>query len=75
MTDCVASPEDLLTVSDVAGWLRLKPAAVRALARRSEIGFYRVGRAIRFQPGDVKAFLERQRRPARGERALRAAGL
>ncbi len=67
--------DGLLTVSEVAAWLRLKPAAVRALARRSEITFFRVGRSIRFESADVEAFLARQRRPARGERALAAAGL
>lgn len=64
----------LLDVRDVAARLRLKPAAVRALARRGEIGFVRIGRSLRFRTDDVGAYLERQRRPARGEaRALRAA--
>jgi excisionase family DNA binding protein len=72
----VAAPiPTLLTVTDVAELFRLKPAAVRALARRGDLGFVRVGRAIRFRPGDLEAYLERQRRPARGERALAAAGL
>jgi excisionase family DNA binding protein len=63
----------LLTVSDVGNRLRLKPAAVRALTRSGEITFFRIGRSIRFQSEDVQAFLERQRRPARGEQALREA--
>jgi excisionase family DNA binding protein len=65
----------LLDCRDVAARLRLKPAAVRALTRRGEITFERIGRGLRFRPGDVEAYLERQRRPARGERALRAEGL
>jgi excisionase family DNA binding protein len=69
------APCALLTVSDVAGWLKLKPATVRALTRRGEISFHRVGRAIRFRPGDVEVYLARQRRPARGERALTASRL
>jgi excisionase family DNA binding protein len=63
----------LLTVPELAAALRLKPAAVRALARRGEISFYRVGRALRFRSDDVEAFLARQRRPARSERGARAA--
>jgi excisionase family DNA binding protein len=74
--ETVAGPvPTLLTVTDVATRLRLKPAAVRALTRRGEIGFYRVGRSIRFRSEDVEAFLERQWRPARGRRAVLAAGL
>lgn len=63
----------LLTVSDVANQLRLKPAVVRALTRRGEISFFRVGRSIRFQAEDVEVYLELCRRPARGERALERA--
>ena len=55
----------LLDVRDLAARLRLKAPAVRALARRGEITFERVGRGLRFRPGDVETFLERQRRPAR----------
>jgi excisionase family DNA binding protein len=65
-----AAADTLLTVSDLAARLRLKPAAVRALTRRGEIAFYRVGRSIRFDEADVDAYLERQRRPARGDRSL-----
>jgi excisionase family DNA binding protein len=71
----VTAPLALLTVSEVANQLRLKPASVRALTRRGEIGFYRVGRCIRFRSEDVEAYLERQWRPARGRRAVLAAGL
>ena len=61
---------DLLTVPEVAAALRKKPAAVRALANRGEISFYRVGRAILFAPTDLERFLAEHRRPARGEKAL-----
>jgi excisionase family DNA binding protein len=63
------STDTLLTVPELAAALRLKPAAVRALARRGEISFFRIGRSIRFRSGDVEAFLARQRRPARVEKA------
>lgn len=62
-----ATEAALLNVQDVAVQLRLTPAAVRALARRGEITFYRIGRGIRFRPEDVEAYLARKRRPARDE--------
>jgi len=65
----------LLDVGDVAARLGLKPAAVRSLTRRGDIGYHRVGRGLRFLPADVEAYLARQRRPARGERAVRAGAL
>jgi excisionase family DNA binding protein len=62
--------ERLLTVEDLAALLRKRPAAVRLLARGGAIAFHRVGRSLRFDPADVEAFLARQRRPARGEKAV-----
>lgn len=61
---------ELLTVAEVAAMLRKKPAAVRALANRGELSFYRVGRAMLFAPEDLAQFLSEHRRPARGEKAL-----
>jgi excisionase family DNA binding protein len=68
----MSAPVDprLLTVTEVAASLRKKPAAVRALANRGEISFYRVGRAMLFAPSDLQRFLSEHRRPARGEKAL-----
>ncbi len=65
-----AAPLHLNTVREVSDLLRKKPAAVRALALRGAISYYRVGRAILFKPADVEAFLARVRRPARAERGL-----
>jgi hypothetical protein len=53
----------------------VKLSAEAALARRGEITFERVGRGLRFRPGDVESYLERQRRPARGERAAACGGV
>lgn len=63
------SPQ-LLTVVEVAEALRKRPAAIRALANRGEISFFRVGRALLFAPSDLERFLAEHRRPARGEKAL-----
>jgi excisionase family DNA binding protein len=57
----------LLTVSELAVILRKRPAAVRALAQRGEIAFYRVGRAMLFDPQDVETFLAACRRPVKDE--------
>jgi excisionase family DNA binding protein len=57
---------DLLTVSELAPRLRMKPAKLRALANRGELVFYRIGRAMLFSPADVDAFLEDARRDATG---------
>lgn len=65
----------LLTVRDVADVLQKKPAAVRALANRGELAFYRIGREIRFAEPDLDVYLGRQRRevsdPEVGEKAVR----
>jgi excisionase family DNA binding protein len=65
----LAVSASLLTVGEVAGALRKKPAAVRALANRGELSFYRVGRTMLFSPIDLERFLAQHRRPARGEKA------
>jgi excisionase family DNA binding protein len=41
--------EPLWTVPDVAEYLRLKPEAVRAMARREELPAVKVGKAWRFK--------------------------
>ena len=60
----------LLTVEEVSEVLRKRPAAVRAIANRGAISFYRVGRAMLFTPADIQVYLDRCRRLARGEKAL-----
>ena len=64
------TPGSLLTVFEVAATLQKRPAAVREFANRGDLGFYRVGRTMRFAPEDVADFLARCRRPARGEKAV-----
>jgi excisionase family DNA binding protein len=59
-----------LIVSELAEILRKRPAAVRALAKRGEIAFFRVGRAMLFDPQDVETSLAACRRPAKDSRAL-----
>jgi excisionase family DNA binding protein len=67
----VTSP--LLTVKEVSQLLRLRPCSVRALAHRGEVGFFRVGHAMLFSQTDVEDYLNRCRRPTRGETAIKRA--
>ena len=62
------SERRLWNVSELAEILRKRPAAIRALAQRGEISFYRVGRAMLFDPQDVETFLAACRRPAKAVR-------
>jgi excisionase family DNA binding protein len=55
-----APGEQLLTLIEVARYLRLEPETVRSLARRQHIPAIKVGRLWRFRPQDVEAWLERQ---------------
>lgn len=56
--------EALLTVADVASLLRVSRAFV--YGARDRIGYVRLGRAIRFHPADVAAFLEASKCHAQG---------
>jgi excisionase family DNA binding protein len=56
--------KQLLTVADLAKLLHQKPPAVRLKAKRGEIGFHRVGKAMLFSSADVEAYLARAYRPA-----------
>ena len=47
----------LWDVKDVARYLKYDPSTVRAMARRGDIPSFKVGREWRFEPKDVKAFL------------------
>jgi excisionase family DNA binding protein len=69
-TSTGAELPELLTCSEAAGRLRMRPAKLRAIANRGELSFFRVGKAMLFAPDDLERFLELCRRPARGERAL-----
>ncbi len=55
----------LWTVNEVAAYLRVQPATVRALARRGEIPAVKIGRVWRFDAGRFRAHLEGVRRSKR----------
>jgi hypothetical protein len=54
----------LLTVHEVAAWFRVPPSWVygRTRARgRERLPFIKVGKYVRFDPAELRAFLTRQR--------------
>ena len=54
-----------LTVQDVAGLLHVSKSGVYALIKNGEIGFYKVGRKIRFTDAHVREYIGRSGRPPR----------
>jgi excisionase family DNA binding protein len=63
MTDLFDNPflHDLLTGSEVAGLLRLRPSTVADLARRGELPSIKLGRHRRYVRDDVAAFVQARR--------------
>jgi excisionase family DNA binding protein len=51
-------PESLLTPKEVAQWLKMSRVWVYKQAEKGLLPFHRVGDAIRFDPGAIKAYLE-----------------
>jgi len=56
--------EPLLTIADVARFLGVSRATVYSLMRSGELVPIRVGERSRFQPIDVRTYLERHREAA-----------
>ena len=51
--------EPLWTVSEVAGYLRLRPETIRLMARNGELPSIKVGKRVwRFKIGEVKDWLK-----------------
>jgi len=48
----------LLTVDEVAKFLRLKPETIRAMARRGELSAIKLGRVWRFKRSSITQLLE-----------------
>jgi excisionase family DNA binding protein len=50
--------DPLLTVSEVAKILRLSVRSVRRLIAENQLRVFRIGRAVRIWPEDLRAFLD-----------------
>ena len=49
--------EELLTVKEVAEWLRVTPITVHRMVKQGRLKVYHVGKQLRFKREDVYAFL------------------
>ena len=57
--------DELLTVDDLAAWLKVPPSWIYERTRRRDEGrlpFIKLGKYLRFEETAVKAYLDRQRR-------------
>ncbi len=57
MADHAKTCEPLLTVEDLCGWLKVKPATVYDWVYRKKIPYIRVGRLLRFRPSEINQWL------------------
>lgn len=64
--------DELLTENSVIKLLGLNRITLNRLRAKGRIGFYRIGRTIRYSPEHVQEFLEQHERPARKPRPIRA---
>ncbi len=56
-TDVATPTTHLLTIQDVADYLRIDPKSVRRLVKSKQLAAYKVGRQWRVAEGDLWAFL------------------
>ncbi len=56
-TDYSIPTSRLLTIQDVADYLRIDPKSVRRLVKSKQLAAYKVGRQWRVAEGDLWAFL------------------
>ena len=54
------TPPTVLTVPEVAEYLRVTPKTVYALIKRGELPSFRIGRAVRCRHSDVEQFIQHQ---------------
>ena len=57
--------DELLTVQEVAHWLKVPPSWIYERTRRrgaEQLPFIKLGKYLRFEEAAVKVYLERQRR-------------
>lgn len=51
----------LLTIDEVAGFLKISATGVRRLQQARHLPFIKVGGSIRFSKSDIMSYLEKQR--------------
>lgn len=60
-------PESLLTPQELATWLKMSRVWVYKQAEKGLLPFHRVGDAIRFDPEEIRSYLESRRGLKRGD--------
>lgn len=60
-------PESLLTPQELANWLKMSRIWVYKQAEKGLLPFHRVGDAIRFDPEEIKAYLESRKNLKRSD--------
>lgn len=63
--DLTTKDVEFWTAPELAARLRVTSATIYRMARRGELPYYSIGRAMRFRTGDVDEFLKRCRGVAR----------
>lgn len=58
---------DLLTISEAASLLRLKPSTIRAWVLRRKLPYVKVGRLVRIRRVDIEGLIASSVVPARAE--------
>jgi excisionase family DNA binding protein len=66
---------DLLTISEAASLLRLKPSTIRAWVLRRKLPYVKVGRLVRIRRSDIESHIAASVVPARGEEIERRYGV
>jgi len=54
-------PESLLTPQEVADWLKMSRVWVYKQVEKGLLPFHRVGEAIRFDPEEIRSYLNQRR--------------
>jgi excisionase family DNA binding protein len=54
--------ESLVTARELAGYLSLSASTILDMWERGELPGFKIGRAVRFRPYEVEAWLEERRR-------------
>ncbi len=57
--------KEFYTTKELAAMLQVTETTIYRMARRGELAYYNIGRAMRFRHGDVESFLQRCRGVAR----------
>lgn len=55
------SDERLLSVGEVASWLGMSTPWIYKECGKGTLPFLRIGQALRFDPGEIRAYLESRR--------------